>query len=355
MQEQFFSWYSGMEFGENPEVRAQRWTSLQAIAKSPSGTTLEVLTRLAFRAKLQHMSNEAGQIRGQLAEGGLPLLDEETAVLAASALALVLDVMDATSAKAASLITGASCAGLRVLKQPMDLVNMAKNAQTYLAEMTRRRPTLEQQKLVNPQLDITAALDGMLDDDIGTVRIAIEVLATASTKALTAMAARQRQFESAVQNYVKIQDEELDLLWWLQGGQCTRFGLSFTEVQPEFRPVAFAVELAALTKVLPGPTALISLLARAGVSDSVQLTIPSAIQGFPQYWLPHLLPESKAGKVSATTTPILEAVRRRQEVDGQNSWIDAWSTVTSIDPTTELPGQQLSEALYRELLQVALG
>lgn len=354
MQDQFFGWYNGMELGENPEVRSQRWNSVQAIAKSPSGTTLEVLTRLAFRAKLQHLSNEAGHIRSQLAEGGPPLPDEETAVMSAVALAVVLDEMDATSAKAAALIIGASCAGLRMLKQPMDLVGMARNVQTYLAETTRRRPTLEQQKLVNPQLDITAGLNGLQEDDIGTVRAAIEALATASTKALTAMVTRQRQFESAVQNYVKVQDEELDILWWLQGGQCTGFELTFAEIQPDFRPIVFAVELAALTKLLPGPTALPSLLARAGVDDSVQLSIPAAIQGLPQDWLPRLLPEVKAGKVSATTTPILEAVRRRQEADGQDSWIAVWSTVTGIDSTTALPGQALAEALYRELIQVAL-
>lgn len=355
MQEQFNIWYSGMEFAENPEVRSQRYMAIQAAARSPSTTTLEVLVRLAFRTKMQQLSTEAGQVRSQFAEGGPALNDEEVVLLAAVTLAMVLKEKDATAAKAAGLVTGASCGGLRTLKQPLELVGLAIAAQNYLAETARRRPPLEQQKLVNPQLDIAMHLNAIQDGSTATVRAAIEALASASRQTLTAMATRQRAFESAVQGYVKVQDEELDILWWLQGERCTRFDQLFEEVQPKFRPIVIAVELVALTKVLPGPSALPSLLSRAGVDDAVQLSIHAAVQEFPHEWLLHVLPEEKAGKVSATTTPILEAVRRRQEVNGQDSWVSAWATVTGIDPTASLPARQLAELLYRELLQVFLG
>jgi len=355
VQEQFNSWYSGMEFADNPEVRAQRYAAIQAVAKSPSMTTLEVLVRLAFRTKMQNLSSEAGQVRSQLADGGPALNDEEAVLLAAATLAMVLEEQDATAAKAAALVTGSFCAGLRTMKQPMDLVGYAIAAQNYLAETARRRPPLEQQKLVNPQLDIAAQLSALQDGNIATVRAAIDALASASRQTLTAMATRQRAFETAVQGYVKVQDEELDILWWLQGGRCARFDQTFEEVQLEHRPIAIAVELAALTKVLPGPTALPSLLSRAGVDDAVQLSIPAVVQGFPHEWFGRVLPEDKAGKVSATSTPILEAVRRRQEVDGQDTWVSAWATVTGIEATASLPARVLAELLYRELLQVSLG
>jgi GTPase-associated system helical domain len=354
VQDQFNSWYSVMEFAENPEVRAQRYAAIQTVARNPSMTTLEVLVRLAFHAKMQHLSTEAGQVRSQLAEGGPTLAGEETALLAAVTLAMILEEKDSTAAKAAGMITGASCAGLRALKQPMELVGLAISAQNYLAETARRRPPLEQQKLVNPQLDISANLNALQDGNIAAVRAAIDALASACRQTLTAMATRQRAFETAVQGYVKVQDEELDILWWLQGERCNRFDQTFEEIQAEFRPIVFAVELAALTKVLPGPTALPSLLSRVGVDDAVQLTIPGAVQGFPKDWLGHVLPEHKAGAVSATTTPILEAVRRRQEADGQDAWVAVWGTVTGIDPTASLPARQLAELLYRELLQVYL-
>lgn len=355
MQEQFNGWYGGMEFSENAEVRAQRYAAIQAAARSPSITTLEVLVRLAFRTKMQNLSTEAGQVRNRLAEAGPALNDEEAALLAAMTLAMVLEEQDATAGKAAALVTGASCAGLRTLTQPMDLVGLAIAAQNHLAESARRRPPLEQQKLVNPQIDIAAHLNALEDGNIETVRAAIDALASASRQTLTAMATRQRAFETAVQGYVKVQDEELDILWWLQGGRCTRFDQNFEDVRSEFRPIVIAVELAALTKVLPGPTALPSLLSRARVDDVAQLSIPAMVQGFPHEWLGRVLPEDKAGKVSATTTPILEAVRRRQEVDGQDTWVPAWATVTGVEATAALPARTLAELLYRELLQVSLG
>lgn len=355
MQDQFDSWYSVMEFSENADARSRRWASIQSFSTNPTATTLEVLTRLAFRTKLPPLTAEAGQVRTMLAEGGPALQDEEAALIAAVALALILNARDTTAARAAALINGAACAGLRELQQPMDLVGMAVNAQAYLSETARRRPSLEQPKLVTPQLDVTASLNALADGNVATVRAAFEALSGATTKVLSAMASRQRSFETAVQGYVHVQDEELDILWWLQGGQCVHFGLPFAEVQPEFRPIVFAVELAALTKVVPGPTALPSLLVRAGIDDTLRLTIPAAVQGLPQEWLGRVLPEDRTGRVSTTTTPILEAVRRRQEADGADTWAAVWSTVTGIDQTTTLPALQLCEALYRELLQVTLG
>lgn len=355
MQDNFFTWYSSMEFSGNGDVRLKRWNSLVAVSKAPSPSTLEVLTRLAFRAKLLPFVAEAALIREQLAEGGPPLDDEELALIAASALSVILDRLDATSARAGALVKGASCAGLRVVKQPMDLVGMAKNAQAHLAETFRRRPPLEQQKLVNPQIDIQASLDGLEEGSVTTVRTAISALATATTKALTAMATRQRQFESAVQDYVRVQDEELDILWWLQGGRCTTFGMPFEDVPAEHRPLVFACELANLTKVRPGPTALQSLFRRSGVDHSTQTIIAGAIQGLPKEWLEHLLPDDKVDMVSIVTTPVLEAVRRRKEVDGQDAWIAAWSSVCGINQDALLPALQFSEAVYRELLQVRLG
>lgn len=355
MQDDFFTWYSSMEFSGDTDVRLKRWNSLMAVAKVPSPGTLEVLTRLAFRTKLPPFSAEAAQLREQLADGAPPIGDEELALLAASALSVILNRLDATSARATALVTGASCAGLRALKQPMNLVGMAKDAQAHLAETFRRRPPLEQQKLVNPQIDIQAGLDGLQEGSVTTVRAAISALATATTKALTAIATRQRQFESAVQDYVRVQDEELDILWWLQGGRCTIFGMPFEEAPAEHRPLVFACELANLTKVLPGPTALPSLLIRAGVDEGAQVTIPGAIQGLPKEWLVHLLSEARADKVSIVTTPILEAVRRRKEVDGQDSWIAPWSAVCGISQDAQLPALQFSEAFYREMLQITLG
>jgi len=354
VQAEFFRWYSSMEFGEDADVRVKRWNGLTAVAKSPSVTTLEALTRLAFRKKLQNMTVDANQLREQLAADGPPLGDEELALMAGAALALILRPMDTTSAKAASLITGASCAGLRRLAQPMDLVGMAKNVQTQLAETFRRRPALEQPKLVNPQLDIQANLDALDVGDITTVHAAIKALVSESSKALKAIAVRQRQFESAVRGYVRVQDEELDILWWLQGEDCLTFGVPFADVPLDHRAIAFAIELAALTKVLPGPTALPALLSRAGVDDNVRLGIPEAIQGIPKEWLAYLVPEERVSKVSAVTTPILEAARRRQEVDGQDTWIAAWATVTGLDQATKLPALRLAESLYCELLQVSL-
>ena len=140
MQNDFFIWYDSMEISGDADIRLKRWNSLVSFSKAPSPENLEILTRLAFRAKLPPFTAEAAQMREQLAEGALPLDDEELALIAASALAVILHRLDANSTRAATFVTGASCAGLRGVRQPMDLVKIAKDVQTQQAETSRRRP-----------------------------------------------------------------------------------------------------------------------------------------------------------------------------------------------------------------------
>ncbi len=354
MQTEFFNWYSSMELNGDESVRSARWAQVQAAAKAPSRTVLESFTRLTFRTKLADA--DAGIIRTLFTAEGSPAPgDPELHLLAAATLAVLVNRRDATAAKAAMFILAASCAGQRQLQQPMDLVAYAVDALTSLSETVRRRPQLELEKPGNHQVDVKVVTDAVTTPDLAGIHAGLTAVTGAFNKALTAILARQKGFESAVQEYVRVQDEELDVLWWLLGEHCEIRDTPFHNVPEVERPLIFANDLAALTRVLPGPPAIKSLLSRSGINDKTMLSIPEVVQALPVKLLVRFVPEDTLTKVSVVTTPILDAIRRRQEVDGQDAWAQTWAAVCGLNQDTKLPAMRLAEAAYRELLLVKFG
>lgn len=354
MRTEFFSWYSSMELNGDESIRSARWAQVQAAAKAPSRTVLETLTRLTFRTKVADA--DAGVIRTLFTAEASPAPgDPELHLLAAATLAVLVKRRDATAAKAAMFILAASCAGQRELQQPMDLVAHAVDALTSLSETVRRRPLLELEKPVNPQVDAKVVTDAVVTLDMAGIHAGFAAVTGAFNKALTVILTRQKSFESSVQEYVRVQDEELDVLWWLHGEHCEIRETPFHDVPEVERPLIFAKDLAELTRVLPGPPAVKSLLSRSGIDDKAMLSIPDVVQALPVKLLLQFVPEDTLGKVSVVTTPILDAIRRRQEVDGRDAWAQTWAAVCGLNQDTKLPALRLAEAAYRELLLVKFG
>ena len=309
MQDEFSSWYASMSFQQDASFTEKRWTAIEDHVKTVSKSSLALLAKLAFRLKPQMGSAEVAELRQTLAGEVTAPGDDELIMLSASALAAAMDSeADTVAALAATVVTCASCGGLRELKMLMDLL-----------------------------LNVAQAL------------------AVATNEAISAMARRQREFEAAVQKYVSIQDEELDILWWLEGGHSFDLSLDFAKIAPEHLPLAIARELASLTKVLPGPPALSSLLSRTGLLNAPLLSIPDAVQGMPQDWLNKAADSLAVDGVSANLTPILFAMQRRHEVDGKDDWIAAWCTTTGLTREAQLSPLQFAAAAYREFSLTRIG
>lgn len=355
MQDQFSSWYASMSFQQDAALTGKRWAAIEGHVEAVTKSNLALLAKLAFRLKPQMGSVEVAALRQALAGDAAQPGDDELLMLSASALAAAMDSeQDSIAALAATVVSSMSCGGLRKPTQPMDLVGMADNVLRQLSETARRRPSLEQAKLVAPAVDKN---DETLLQAVNTGQLlaVAQALATATNKAVSAMARRQREFEAAVQKYVNIQDEELDILWWLEGGHSFDLSLEFSKVTAEHLPLAIARELGNLTKVLPGPPALSSLLSRTGLLGAPLQSIPDAVQAMPQEWLNKAVDGLPNDGIAAPLTPILFALQRRHEVHGNDDWIAAWSTTTGLPRESVLSPIQLAAAAYREFSLTRLG
>lgn len=344
-----------MSFQQDAALTDMRRKGIEGHVEAVTKSDLALLAKLAFRLNPQMGSPEVAALRQALAGDATQPGDDELIMLSASALAAAMDSdADRIAALAATVVSSTSCTGLRELKQPMDLIGMAENVLRRLSETARRRPSMEQIKLIAPTVDKNdeALIQAV---NTGVLLNVAQALAVTTNKAISAIARRQREFEAAVQKYVNIQDEELDILWWLEGGHSFDLSLDFSKVAAEHLPLAIARELGNLTKVLPGPPALSSLLSRTGLLDAPPQSIPEVVQGMPQEWLNKAVDGLPNDGISAALTPILFAMQRRHEVHGKDDWIAAWGTTTGLPREAVLSPIQFAAAAYREFSLARLG
>lgn len=344
MKAEFVGWYEAVALPVDQDAVDARLKAAKDVAKSVTQQELEALIRAAFRAK-QQTTAATGVLRAKLAGGGGALGDEEFGLLAAAALTYVLRANDDSAALAATMVSTTSLNGLRASKQPMDIPGLASSTRAALARTTRRRPALRMPEIPSLTVDAEKAVAATESYE------AFELLAAACTQVFEALAERQAQFEEQTTQYISIQDEELNMLWWLQGGHSNTIGQSFTDIARDQRPIVLACELAEATFAIPGAAAVKSLLARAGVDDQEPLTIAAAVQALPVDWLRKVCPVELETQISPVTTPLHEAFKRRLEVDGE-SWVAGWASVCDIDAGAKLSPLQLADLCYCEQLVI---
>lgn len=343
MRAEFRQWYEAVQLSLDTEVEEARWAAVQVLAGSASVAELEALARAAFRS--DQTTAATATVRTKLADKGGAMQGEEFALLAAATLAVVIRQELPAAARVATMIGTTHCHGLRAIRQPMDLVDLGAKARLALTRKSRRRPPLQVTPMPSLEVDTTKAEEAEHSDE------STRLLAEAFAEVLQKLAERQDDFEKRASRYIHIQDEELEMLWWLQGGR-TRVGQVFSEIPADQRPFVLARDLAEVTFAMPGAPAIESLLTRAGVEEGEPLEIASAIQALPIEWLNTALSEAANSNTSPVTTPLHEGIKRRLEVRGEDTWIPGWAGVCDIDKEARLSPLHLANLFYCEQLLI---
>ncbi|SFR71064.1 hypothetical protein SAMN05428960_0315 [Mitsuaria sp. PDC51] len=354
MHKDFAGWYASLSLGEDADALGKRWASVVDVTEDTSEADMSLLVQVAFGLKTA--PSELSVLKAKFTIPELPQPgDREVALLAAAVLFHDMDGNYPDAGLVASLIKSTSCFGLRAYDQPVDLIGTSENTLRKLSETSRRRPELEPTKALRTTLEANEVAAAAKHAESGQHVEAIKALAAATSKLVSAIVKRQNKFESDVKTFVTVQDEELDMLWWLHNGYSIDRDVPFAEVPIDSRPFVIARELARLTKVLPGPTALDSMLTRTGVSEGPNRSIASAVQGIDLAWINATLEALPEGATSKHWTPILFAFERRVETDGAAGWETPWAALTAMSIQAELSPMQLAQALYRELIVAQLG
>lgn len=351
--EEFDRWYRCLNLGTAQETLEKRRAGTAALVKQTTVKDIEALVRVAFKSRHTPSAEALARLRKpfQVIDDSFPTEgnDRELQILAGAALAELFRRDHDASPAAALAVSTASALGMRQPGLPLDLAQAADASLASLSETTRMRPDLD--KLAAPdfpksELDkVAAKVQGQFD--VNGVVSAFKTLTEAAHHAHTMLWKRLSDGLAAAGSFIRIQDEELNMLWWLTGERSADLDQSFIRIPEDKRPLVLAKELAVLTTSLPGPSAVKPLLARSGVSEGKEFTIPACVNACDEDWL---LPLVDGAEPSPVTRPLHFAIRRKLEVGDNISWITAWAATTGLDAEKKFSGLLISLLFYRERL-----
>lgn len=353
MHRDFPRWHAAVEVGHDTERRNARWATVHAIAQAADDSMVEALVRLAFGTRQPPPPPAMSKIHEAYREADDTFdpsnATREMQVFAGATLAVLIEPSKERAAVAALSVVTASMEGGRATQLPMDLPMLAKAAIEQLADAERKRPSLG--ALISaepPKFDIEASITKLKEQQNYEVLVqAFNSIANATRAALKVLATRQANATRGIDRFIQVQDEELQMLWWLIGGRSTDLDCAFDAVPADAQPLVFAKELADYTAFLPGPRSIKSLLSRAGLKERKKLSIATAIAAANPDWLTSL-----AGKndPSPVTQPIHFAIKRHLEVGGGDTWVPNWAAVVGVDAARTFSALSLGTLFYRERL-----
>ena len=139
------------------------------------------------------------------------------------------------------ILTTSAC-GTRTPKIEVDLVNMANDGLRLIGIDTRERPKLSGLKKMLNEKKVDEAIDVLNNaPDPNQALPALKTLAPYTSQLI----AQQDKLVSALalmERTLNIQDEELQMLWWMVSGWSTKWNCRFDDIDIKARPIMLAKE-----------------------------------------------------------------------------------------------------------------
>lgn len=275
--------------------------------------------------------------------------DSELLTLSGCTLAVALHSDTVTAAKVATMLLAASAGKSRVPAVEIDLVGMAEDKLLGAARAWRQRPQFE---ISASDWEEPTAEDE--DEESGETAEEVEVEQPPTVESLAVDSERlEEQCDELVEQQQKmqrllaLQDEEIEILWWLISGWSKTAERSFDEIAVASRAIVIAADLARKNTQPVEMPSLGAIFSRAGVDSSDKFTIPEAVNACGVEVIKRI---QEAGTTSATLTPVTLALERALETGCNKDWIVAWSGVTGLDANQAINSANIAMQFYRESL-----
>lgn len=350
MHPDFARWYGEVCLEEG--VAQSRWVGIDQIAATRKRAMVEVLVRLAFDTKAPAAGHKNPELADKLKEFHDAFTSagdynstatRENQILAACALIQLFK----SYSLAPLAITTAAFGGARTPQLPMDLIGLAEQAIKELGAERRKRPDLANLKIGNSQIGWKPDLSQAQPNAPQTFEPVFTGLRDAADAAFKSSVRGINSSIDKMGAYMRVADEELQMLWWLLGERSLDLNIPFDKVDQAIQPLVFARELVSCTASSPGPLSLSALLSRAGLRSRGKLSVVSAANAVSEQWAAETVETVSASPI---TTPIHFALDKRVETGDTGAWAKSWAAVTGLAEDEAAPQLVLGELFYRERL-----
>jgi hypothetical protein len=347
MSQEFRTWYSEVDMGGDPDRQQRRWVGVWNLVSGASWEDIEALIRAVFRTKQKPAEIVLARIRQALVGEDVGS-DREFEILCGATLHHLTQGGGTRGSRTALAISTASFGGVRNGTLPVDLARVAEAMVGHLAEKVRTRPDLGTEALRKPiALDFNSAVAKLKEiQNFDGVAQALSLAATSVKTTINRVLSHTTSAIERASDFMTVQDEELQMLWWLIGERSWDQDKPFSAVTGDARPLVFAKELAGMTRVVPGPQSIKALLSRAGIEQKA-VNVPAAVNACESEWLNTLVSDAE---VSSVTFPIHFAVKRKLETGDAEAWVAGWSAATGVPADHTVSALVLADLFYRERL-----
>jgi len=349
---EFVRWYQSVCIGKDPELHQKRWEALIKLVANANQVDVENLIRLAYKTRQKPTQEGIQGIRQYFLDFDdsfeMTGNEREVQVLAGAALAVLMNRSDSDEAERTALaVTTTALSNGRSVDLPVDLSALGEQSIELLSEKNRRRPSLEVSAKA-PEFNFENSVTKVAQTpNWEGVKEAFELAAASTSEALRKLAIRQMRAMNNVAKFIEVQDEELQMLWWLIGQHSEEYDCPFNKVPPEAQPFVFARELADATEVLPGPRSIKAMLSRTLQKQRSKIRVSDAVNALQASWLESAVEEREPSPV---ITPLHYAIKRQLETGEGDAWIAGWAAAAGVEQDFKLSRITLGELFYRERL-----
>ena len=275
--------------------------------------------------------------------------DAEIALLAEIVLAIAIDKdgEDALAGKIAEVIYSALANGSRDFSSVTSILDRAKDVIERQGRLLRRRPRLPRKpRSYFSALDFERHFRDLSDlSDLEQAKLLMKRIATGVGNGMRSVANSAREEREALEQHIRLQDEELDLLWWAANGQSVTAHALFSEMKAGSRAFVAALEAANRTHVRPGPCSIPGLLEKAGIASDEEMSLADAFGSLD----PETSEALHVGE-AALRTPIHMGLKMKRESGDAETWLGHWCSRTGIDAACARPELSIAQLVYQERL-----
>ena len=350
---EFATWYSRVDLGDSvSRIEARGAATTKLLRRFTYRKALPLVdVMLADRAGLDGAGAVGIRSACREADPTFPVSgnDAEIALLAEIALAIAIDKdgEDVLAGKIAEVIYSALANGSREFSSVSSILDRANDVIQRQGRLLRRRPRLPRKpKSYLPRLDFQRHFRDLNDlSDLEQAKLLMQRIATGVGNGMRSVANSAREEREALEHHIRLQDEELDLLWWATNGQSVTAHALFSEMKGGSRAFVAAVEAANRTHVRPGPNSIRGLLEKAGIASDEEISLGDAFGALD-------LETTEALHVAEATlrTPIHMGLKMKRESGDAETWLGHWSSRTGIDPACGRPELAIAQLVYQERL-----
>lgn len=349
MHPDFAEWYRAVSLEPQGDELANRWRGIEALASKLDADDIVELARLAIRRpSMKPESME--RIQGAFVKTDPAFKRHgnaaELSILAGATLVQAMSKGDGSRAGMASALAleCAYCAGFQGGEFPKDFVAQARQYLVTASRNLRANERWPAGSKLSLKVDVSSA-----QSNPTVMASELEKVA----KAILELHKENSEWAAAVQRRIQLQQEEIDVAWWVFGGRSSDVGAPVAKIPPAAAPLALGRELGEMITILPGPLSGEALLERMleylGAERPKKVTLEEAIFATNPEWRSTWVARAGADS-TGDVLPILAAVRHAAEGARASEWRTWVKRSLGIRYNASFELAVLAQQVYRECL-----